>query len=72
MLCSAKGILLLYLGQFCSPFPGVSPGTWPHTFPFARPLSAQWGSIPASGTAAGVGRNLFAQKLRTSLALIIL
>lgn len=33
MLCSAKGILLFYLGQFCSPSPGISPGTWLPYFP---------------------------------------
>lgn len=46
MLCSAKGILLLYLGQFCSPSPEVSPGTWLPKFPRFTPSVTSVGLHP--------------------------
>lgn len=47
MLCSAKSILLLYLGQFHSSFPGVFSGAWVPYFPLRMSSVSSGGLHPS-------------------------
>lgn len=65
MLCSARGILLLYLGQFCSPFPGVSSGTWLPYFALSMSSVSSVGLHPSLWYSCRSGEEVICIDLKT-------